>query len=42
MLLRGTGTNISGGGALDNDKVEYNKAGSGGGGPASMIDNKDN
>jgi hypothetical protein len=36
------GTNNGSGRALNNDDVEYNNAGPGDGGPASMIDDKDN
>jgi hypothetical protein len=36
------GTNNSSGGVLDNDDVEFNNAGPGGGGPTSMIGDEDN
>jgi hypothetical protein len=36
------GTHDGGGRALDNDKVEYDNVGPGGGGLSSMIDDEDN
>ncbi len=42
MLLRGTGTNGGSDGVPDKDNAKYDNTGPGGGGPASMFENKDN